>query len=201
VHATAAEGVALIVLPELFHYADGRADGSFLDGIAVDVVSQALSGTTCQVVTSLPDDAAHVGVLIGPHGVVGRQVQMHPCGRHVGWQAALGDRLVPFDLPWGRLVIAVGDDALFPEVFGLAARLGADAVAVPCAPAERWELTIGLPARAAEYGLNIVASAHPGPGGGGTIVVPAGDAQGRLTVRQVPAGARRVAGIIRPHRS
>ncbi len=89
---------------------------------------------------------------------------MHACGRHVSWQATLGDRLVPFDLPWGRLVIAVGDDALYPEVFGLAARLGADAVAVPCAPAERWELTLGLPARAAEYGLNIVASAHAGPG-------------------------------------
>jgi predicted amidohydrolase len=66
------------------------------------------------------------------------------------------------DLSWGRLVIMVGDDALYPEMFDLAARLGADAVAVPCAPAERWELTLGLPARTAECGLNIVASAHPG---------------------------------------
>jgi deaminated glutathione amidase len=201
VRETADDGVTLIVLPELFHYADGRADGSFLDGIAVDVVCQALDGTACHVVTSLPDDAAHVGVLIAPNGVIGRQVQMHACGRHVGWQAALGDRLVPLDLPWGRLVIVVGDDALFPEVFGVAARLGADAVAVPCAPAERWELTLGLPARAAEYGLNIVASAHAGPGGGGTIVAPPGGDDGSLTVRQVPAGARRMAGVIHPERS
>lgn len=169
VRAAAADGVDLIVLPELFHYADGRADGSFLDGIAVDGVAQALDSSASFVVTSLPDDAAHVGVLIGASGVIGRQVQMHPCGRHISWQAAFGDRLTPFDLPWGRLVIVVGDDALYPEVFQICARLGADVVAAPCAPAERWELTVGLPARAVEQQLNIVAAAHAGPGGGGWI--------------------------------
>jgi predicted amidohydrolase len=191
VREAAADGVDLVVLPELFHYADGRADGSFLDGIAVDVVSQALDSSSCHVVTSLPDDAAHVGVLIGASGVVGRQVQMHPCGRHVSWQAAFGDRLTPFDLPWGRLVIVVGDDALYPEVFGICSRLGADLVAVPCAPAERWELTVGLPARSLEQQLNIVASAHPGPGGGGVIL-----GVGAASVA-VPADAVTVAGEIR----
>ena len=44
----------------------------------------------------LADDAAHVGVLISAWGVQGRQLQMHACARHVSWQAALGDRLVPF---------------------------------------------------------------------------------------------------------
>src|SRR4029453_2046145 len=129
-----------------------------LDGIAVDVIAQELEGSACCVVTTLPDDAAHVGVLISGRGVSGRQLQMHACARHVSCQATLGDRLVPFALPWGRLVIAVGDDALYPEIFDLAARVGADAVAVPCVPAERWELSLGLPARTAEYGLNIVAS-------------------------------------------
>jgi predicted amidohydrolase len=191
VRVAAHDGVDLVVLPELFHYADGRSDGSFLDGIAVDVVSQALS-TGCHVVTSLPDDAAHVGVLIGESGVVGRQVQMHPCGRHLSWQAAFGDRLTPFDLPWGRLVIVVGDDALYPEVFQIATRLGADAVAVPCAPAERWELTVGLPARAVEHRLNIVAAAHPGPGGGGVIL-----SRGQ-PARYAPADAVTVTGEIHP---
>jgi predicted amidohydrolase len=202
VRAAARDGAELVVLPELFHYADGRADGSFLDGIAVDVVCQSLEDTACHVVTSLPDDAAHVGVLMSARGVLGTQVQMHACGRHVSWQAALGDRLVPFDLPWGRLVIVVGDDSLFPEVFRMAARLGADAVAVPCAPAERWELTVGLPARAAENGLNIVAAAHPGPGGGGVIVVPAAesspDAVDTSEVTRVPSGAPSTAGRISP---
>jgi predicted amidohydrolase len=213
VRAAAANGVELAVLPELFHYADGRADGSFLDGIAVDVISQALEDTACHVVTSLPDDAAHVGVLISERGVTGRQVQMHACGRHISWQAALGDRLVRFDLPWGRLVIAVGDDALFPEVFQLAVSLGADAVAVPCAPAERWELTLGLPARAAENNLNIVAAAHAGPGGGGAIVVPVvdpflhpgrDDFDGALAQPQVSpvlVGANTVTGTIYPARA
>jgi len=214
VRTAARDGVELIVLPELFHYADGRADGSFLDGIAVDVIAQALEDTTCHVVTTLPDDAAHVGVLISSWGVSGRQVQMHACARHVGWQAALGDRLVPLDLGWGRMVIAVGDDALYPEVFDLAARLGADAVAVPCAPAERWELTLGLPARTAEHRLNVVASAHAGPGGGGVILVPvadpvlhAGRADGfdgtlaEPAVARVPAGVPVVTGTIHPSRA
>jgi predicted amidohydrolase len=214
VRAAARDGIELVVLPELFHYADGRADGSFLDGIAVDVIAQELEGSACCVVTTLPDDAAHVGVLISGRGVSGRQLQMHACARHVSWQAMLGDRLVPFDLPWGRLVIAVGDDALYPEMFDLAARLGADAVAVPCAPAERWELTLGLPARTAEYGLNIVASAHPGPGGGGVILVPvadpvlhagrAGGFDGTLAepaVARVPAGVPVVTGVIHPERA
>lgn len=192
VGVAATDGADLVVLPELFHYADGRSDGSFLDGIAVDVVSSSLAGSACHVVTSLPDDAAHVGVLIGASGVIGRQVQMHPCGRHLSWQAAFGDRLTPFDLPWGRLVIVVGDDALYPEVFAIAARIGADAVAVPCAPAERWELTVGLPARAIEHGLNIVAAAHPGPGGGGAILTRGGAA------RHVAADAVATNGEIHP---
>jgi predicted amidohydrolase len=109
----------------------------------------------------------------------------------VSWQAAFGDRLTPFDLPWGRLVIVVGDDAIYPEVFGIGSRLGADLVAVPCAPAERWELTVGLPARSVEHHLNIVASAHPGPGGGGAIL-PVGAA-----AVAVPLDAVTVAGEIR----
>jgi deaminated glutathione amidase len=197
---SASRNADLVVLPELFFYPHGRADGSFLDGIAVDMLAQALSGTACHAVTSLPDDGAHLGVLISGNGVRGSQVQMHPCTRHVAWQAVLGDRLIPFDLGWGRLVIVVGDDSLYPETFTLAALVGADAVALPCAPAERWELTFGLPQRTAEHRINIVAAAHAGPGGGGAIVVPVPDSAlhrgrvggftGRLSQPQItPVGA------------
>jgi predicted amidohydrolase len=214
VHAAATRGTDLVVLPELFFYPHGRSDGSFLDGIAVDALSQALADTTCHAVTSLPDDSAHIGLLISAGGVRGTQLQMHACARHVGWQAVLGDRLIAFDLEWGRLAIAVGDDALYPETFRLAALLEADAVAVPCAPAERWELTLGLAQRAAEHRINVIASAHTGPGGGGVIVVPVADAtlhagrvggfNGRLSrpdMTPVSTEARSVSGLIRPARA
>lgn len=214
VRAAAADGVDLVVLPELFFYSHGRADGSFVDGIAVDVLSQALAGTRCHVVTSLPDDSAHVGMLIGAAGVRGRQLQLHSCARHIAWQATLGDRLIPFDLEWGRLVIVVGDDSLYPETFGLAALADTDVVAVPCTAIERWELTLGLPERVAEHRLSVVAASHPGPGGGGVILTPAPDpvpsservggftgALNAPVVTPVADTARVVTGEIYPRRS
>ncbi|WP_327707566.1 hypothetical protein OG912_00080 [Streptomyces sp. NBC_00464] len=48
-----------------------------------------------------------------------------------------------------------------PKVFRLAAIAGVDVVAVPFTPAEDWELALGLPERAAENRLNIVAAAPP----------------------------------------
>ncbi|GIJ47537.1 hypothetical protein Val02_44230 [Virgisporangium aliadipatigenens] len=171
VRTAAAEGADLVVLPELFFYPQGRADGSFVDGIAVDMLIQALDGTRCHVVTSLPDDAAHVGILIGADGVRGRQLQLHSSARHVSWQGALGDRLVPFDLEWGRLTIIVGDDALYPEVFRLAVLHDTDVVAVPSSFLEPWELTLGLPERVAADRLTVVASGQTG----GLVAVPAVD--------------------------
>jgi predicted amidohydrolase len=171
VREAATGGADLVVLPELFFYPQGRADGSFVDGIAVDMLIQALDGTRCHVVTSLPDDAAHVGILIGADGVRGRQLQLHSSARHVSWQGALGDRLVPFDLEWGRLMIVVGDDALYPEVFRLAVLHDTDVVAVPGGFLEPWELALGLPERVAADRLTVVASGQTG----GLIAVPVPD--------------------------
>ncbi|MGV9408903.1 nitrilase-related carbon-nitrogen hydrolase [Nocardia sp. NPDC003693] len=145
-HAIArmAPDLDLIVLPELA-------------AVTVPEIVRALANTSCRVVTSLRAGGAHHGVLIDAGGVAGRQPQLHPTARHP-WLTEPGDELTVFALPWGRLALVVGDDALFPETFRLAAVQDADVVAVAHTPGEEWELRLGLPERSAENRLNIVAA-------------------------------------------
>ncbi|GIH80826.1 nitrilase-related carbon-nitrogen hydrolase [Planobispora longispora] len=147
----AAGGAELIVLPELC-------------GMTVLEASRALRGSTAHAVFSVRAGSAHEGVLVDGAGVAGRQRQLHPSARHP-WAGDLGIGLEVFSLPWGRLAIVVGDDAVFPETFRLAALRDADVVAVPFTPSEPWELRLGLPERAAENRLNVVAAGHDGPDG------------------------------------
>lgn len=147
----AADGVELIVLPELAT-------------ISIPEVVAALHGTTTHVVLSVRARSAHHGVLVNADGVVGHQPQLHPTNRHP-WLTEPGTDLTVFDLPWGRMAIVVGDDALFPETFRLAAIQDADVVAVPCFPREPWELHLGLSERAAENRLNVVAAGLDEHGG------------------------------------
>jgi hypothetical protein len=56
----------------------------------------------------------------------------------------------------------VGDDAIQPEIFRLAAIADCDVVAVPFVAQERWETSLGLLERSAENRLNIVAAAPLG---------------------------------------
>ncbi|MEU4420745.1 nitrilase-related carbon-nitrogen hydrolase [Actinoplanes sp. NPDC024001] len=130
---------ALIVLPELA--------GSPSE------IAGALTGTHAHAVTTVLDGAVPIGVLISENGVVARQPQLHAPDR-----AAAGKEIVPIDLEWGRLAIVVGDDAIHPETFRLAALQDADVVAVPCRVQEPWELALGLPERAAENRLNLVVA-------------------------------------------
>ncbi|MGW8650970.1 carbon-nitrogen hydrolase family protein, partial [Nocardia salmonicida] len=147
----AADGVELIVLPELA-------------AISIPEVVDALDGTTAHVVLSARVGGSHHGVLITADGVLGRQAQLHPTKR-LPWLTEPGTDLTVFDVPWGRLAIVVGDDALFPETFRLAALQDADIVAVPCSPTEPWELALGLSERAAENRLNVVAAGSDERGG------------------------------------
>ncbi|MQY20900.1 nitrilase-related carbon-nitrogen hydrolase [Nocardia macrotermitis] len=140
----AGAGTELIVLPELTG--------------TVDEVVAALRGSTAHAVLSIREDAAHVAVLVNATGVVGRQPQLHRTARHP-WLTDLGSGLEIFELPWGRMALVVGDDALFPEIFRSAALADADVVAVPHTIGEPWETRLGLPERAAENRLNIVAAA------------------------------------------
>ncbi|GAA2609526.1 carbon-nitrogen hydrolase family protein [Paractinoplanes durhamensis] len=149
VRETALGGAKLIVLPELTGSPAALAD--------------VLGGTDAHVVTTVIENAAHVGVVVGAAGIVARQPQLH-ASRAVGPAGfePTGKRIVPVDLPWGRLAVVVGDDALFPETFRLAALLDADVVAVPYRVQEPWELSLALPERAAENRLNVVVATPSG---------------------------------------
>ncbi|MET7770062.1 nitrilase-related carbon-nitrogen hydrolase [Nocardia sp. NPDC005366] len=150
VRAAALAGTDLIVLPELA-------------AVSVDDLRLALSDTSAHAVISVRDGAANHGLLVNAEGIVGRQPQLHATGRHP-WLTELGAELLIFELPWGRLAIVVGDDALFPETFRLAAVADADVVAVAHTPSEPWELRLGLPERSAENRLNIVAAGYDAEG-------------------------------------
>ncbi|WP_433382770.1 nitrilase-related carbon-nitrogen hydrolase [Actinoplanes sp. CA-142083] len=143
---TALGGAGLIVLPPLAGSPRGLA--------------AQLGGTGAHAVTTVIEDGAHTGVVVGAEGVVARQPQLH-ASRRLNPNPA-GKRIVPIDLPWGRLAVVVGDDALYPETFRLAALADADVVAVPCRPQEPWEMALGLPERAAENRLNVVVSTPVG---------------------------------------
>ncbi|TCJ97120.1 carbon-nitrogen hydrolase family protein [Nocardia alba] len=140
----AADGTDLIVLPEL-------------TDLPVDAIVTALHGTGAYAVTTVRDGGAHVGLLLDAGGVVARQAQLHPTARHP-WLTDPGDDLAIIDLAWGRIALVIGDDALFPETFRLAAIRDADVAAVPCTPTENWELSLGLAERSAENRLNVVAA-------------------------------------------
>ncbi|WP_067701449.1 nitrilase-related carbon-nitrogen hydrolase [Nocardia jejuensis] len=152
VRKLATKGAELVVLPELA-------------ALAVPDIVRALRDTTAYAVTSVRAGNAHLGLLIGPDGVLARQPQLHPTARHP-WLTDPGTKLNVVELPWGRMALVVGDDALFPETFRLAAVQDADVVAAPFTPAESWELRLGLPERAAENRLNVVSA---GMGEHGTL--------------------------------
>ncbi|MGW4248986.1 nitrilase-related carbon-nitrogen hydrolase [Nocardia sp. NPDC004722] len=150
---TAAAGAQLIVVPE-----------SLSRPLAVTAVVAALRGSLAHAVLTVGSGGAHVGLLVNSEGVRGRQAQLHRTRRYP-WLTELGSRLEVFETPWARLALVVGDDALFPETFRLAALADADVVAVAHAPIEPWEHQLGLPERAAENRLNIVAAGLDPAGG------------------------------------
>jgi len=142
----AAEGVQLVVLPELS-----------VTPMQLDTIASSLAGTDTVVVTSLRDGDRHVGVAIDHTGVIHEQVQLHGVARH-DWSRRLGDTAGHVDLPWGRLAIMVGDDLIHPEVARLAALSSVDVLAVPFDAQERWDAQLGVVERAAENRMCVVAS-------------------------------------------
>jgi predicted amidohydrolase len=134
----------LIVLPEL----------------AGDIADIAAALQDNFAVTSIREGAAHVGVLLDRSGVIFRQKQLHRADNRP-WLSDVGNNLQTIDLPFGRLALVVGEDALFPESFRLAAYQNCEIVAVPFQVAERWETEFGLPERSVENRLSIIAATRP----------------------------------------
>ena len=88
--------------------------------------------------------------------------------RH-SWAAPTGLAPNVVETPFGRLAVVVGDDAIYPETFRLAALEDADVVAVPFQAQEAWETRLGLVERSAENRLCVVAATRPSEVGSSLI--------------------------------
>ncbi len=148
-----AAGARLVVLPELFHIT--TFDNAEEVSTEMIRVLQVVAGN-CYIATSIVEDGTHMGILFNQHGVVLKQPQLHPCGRHP-W-SRLGNALNVFDCEWGRIALIVGNDSIYPETFRLAALQGVEVVAVPTQVLEEWELTLGFRERAAENRMNVLVA-------------------------------------------
>ena len=148
-------GAGLGVLPELA-------------GVDPAAIVEALAGSTAYVATSVAEGDAHVGLVLSADGVVLRQQQLHASAQHP-WATALGDGHGVVDLPWGRLALVVGDDALYPETFRLASLQDVDVVAVPFTTQAAADLDPLLLERAAENRLNVAVASRRGAYGAGAL--------------------------------
>lgn len=167
--------VSLLVLPELFCFEGAAME---LEPTEAEARSQAALqrlSSSCRegvtVVTSLFLDGRNTGVALNRSGLLLRQAQLHSCAR-LGDGHAVGQGVEVLQLPWGRLSVVVGDDALYPETFRLAALGGAEVVAAPIHVIEAWEVETGLPERAAENRLSLVYATRPDVGTSGILGLP-----------------------------
>jgi hypothetical protein len=108
------------------------------------------------------EDGAHVGVMFDRDGIVLRQMQLHKSGRHA-W-SKLGDAVNVFDAEWGRAALVVGNDAIYPETFRLAALKDVEVVAAPTMILEKWEAELGFKERAAENRMNVIVASKSDSG-------------------------------------
>ncbi|WP_411104272.1 nitrilase-related carbon-nitrogen hydrolase [Streptomyces sp. cmx-4-9] len=173
----AGRGAALIVLPELFWYPGGvlpdprrRPDTEEAQDV-LRTLRGALAGRAAYLACSVPLSRGHAGVLLDRDGPVLIQHQLHEGVRHRGWaRAGRAQALLTHDTPWGRVAVVLAEDAVQPETLRLAALAGVDTAAVCLGGhAEPWEYTLGLPERAAENRVNLVAAGH---GGGAVHALP-----------------------------
>jgi deaminated glutathione amidase len=164
-----AQGAKLLVLPELFPLPHGRVSPSDLATSTqtfAHLQSElhnllATTPTDCAIaytaVVAVGDGWEHHGLLLTRDGIQLRQAQLHATARHP-WVTALGDGVAVADMAWGRVALVVGNDAIYPETFRLAAVQKVGVTAVSTTILEPWETSLGFPERAAENRQNLLVA-------------------------------------------
>lgn len=139
--AAAERGASLVVLPECCTTGlafDERADLLELaepaDGPTAPLWSEIARERRIWIVGGIAerdgDGLFNTAVVVGPHGLVCRYRKTHTFGRERNL-FDLGETLVSFDTPWGRVGLAICYDLWFPEVARTLALNGAGLIAVP----------------------------------------------------------------------
>ena len=165
------QGVSLVVLPELFCFEPelSEPENAAAEFVAVvRVLASACGHSATHVVTSLVERVKeqyfHTAVAIGQGGIVVRQVQLEATER-LPW-ATPGRRIQTARLPWGRLALCLGEDALLPEFAHSLLASGVDVLAAPLAAGCVARAALTLPAMAEEGSYGVVAAlAAQGPRG------------------------------------
>ncbi len=165
----AAEGAALVVLPELVNtgYVFASRTEAFAlaetlpDGPTTLAWIDAARRNRIYIVAGIAerdgDRLYNSAVVIGPEGWLGVYRKLHLWGdEHLFFEA--GDKGLPlFHTQWGRLGVAICYDGWFPEVYRLLAMQGADVVAMPT----NWVPMPGQPADRPAMATSLaMANAH-----------------------------------------
>lgn len=143
IEEAARNGATLVVLPELansgYVFADRDEAFSLAEALSGGKTVETWTDAACRLDVHIVAGIAerdgqrlyNSAVLIGPSGLVGTYRKLHLWNQeHVFFEP--GDRGVPvFDLPLGRVSIAICYDGWFPEVYRRASAQGADIVCVP----------------------------------------------------------------------
>ena len=133
------EAVVLISLPELFHLRSGAVKDldeaidhshKMIDKVTAALAAHPTMSVATTIVERAEDDGVcHTAVLISKAGVQLQQRQLHASGRHA-WITKLGDKVETVDMPWGRVGLVAGNDAIYPETFRLLVLQDVEVVAV-----------------------------------------------------------------------
>jgi predicted amidohydrolase len=143
IEAAARQDARLIVLPELCN--SGYVFHSREEALAL--AERIPAGPTCEEWSALArrlqvyivagiaerddDELYNTAVVIGPDGYIGKYRKLHLWNQENIYFTPGNLGLPVFDLPFGRVGVAVCYDGWFPEVYRLGALQGADLICVP----------------------------------------------------------------------
>ncbi|MBY5865020.1 nitrilase family protein [Rhizobium leguminosarum] len=143
VRAAKARGAEIVVLPELADSGYNFRDGDEVAALAAPVPGGASAETLCRLAGELGlyivsgvaeqdgDRFYNSALLCGPEGYIGKYRKLH-LWNNENRLFRKGDLGLPvFDLPFGRIGIAICYDGWFPETFRQLAMAGAELVCVP----------------------------------------------------------------------